>query len=48
MKIGIIGGGIGGTAAAFSLLAKGHDVTIFEQAPAFGEVGAGFKLLQMQ
>lgn len=44
MKIGIIGGGIGGTAAAFSLLAKGHDVTIFEQAPAFGEVGAGVQI----
>lgn len=44
MKIGIIGGGIGGTAAAYALLSKGHDVTIFEQAPAFGEVGAGVQM----
>jgi salicylate hydroxylase len=44
MKIGIIGGGIGGTAAAHALLKKGHEVTIFEQAPAFGEVGAGVQM----
>ncbi|WP_252869871.1 NAD(P)-binding protein [Brucella pituitosa] len=35
MKIGIIGGGIGGTAAAYALLRKGFDVEIFEQALAF-------------
>ncbi len=44
MKIGIIGGGIGGTATARALLNKGFDVTIFEQAPAFGEVGAGVQI----
>ncbi|THF81786.1 MAG: FAD-dependent oxidoreductase, partial [Sulfitobacter sp. SK025] len=44
MKIGIIGGGIGGSAAAYALLLKGHAVTIFEQAPAFGEVGAGVQM----
>ncbi|MDS9469718.1 FAD-dependent monooxygenase [Paracoccus sp. MBLB3053] len=44
MKIGIIGGGIGGTATACALLRKGFDVTIFEQAPAFGEVGAGVQM----
>lgn len=44
MKIGIIGGGIGGTATAQALLRKGFDVTIFEQAPAFGEVGAGVQI----
>ena len=44
MKIGIIGGGIGGTATARALLNKGFDVTIFEQARAFGEVGAGVQI----
>lgn len=44
MKIAIIGGGIGGTATARALLNKGFDVTIFEQAPAFGEVGAGVQI----
>ncbi|WP_128094867.1 FAD-dependent monooxygenase [Brucella pituitosa] len=44
MKIGIIGGGIGGTAAAYALLRKGFDVEIFEQALAFGEVGAGVQM----
>lgn len=44
MKIGIIGGGIGGTALAHACLQKGFDVTIFEQAPAFGEVGAGVQM----
>lgn len=44
MKIGIIGGGIGGTAVAYALLRKGFDVEIFEQALAFGEVGAGVQM----
>jgi salicylate hydroxylase len=37
----IVGGGIGGLAAACSLAARGIDVTVFEQAAALGEVGAG-------
>ncbi len=44
MKIAIIGGGIGGTATAHALLQKGFDVTIFEKAAAFGEVGAGVQI----
>ncbi|GJD64482.1 FAD-dependent oxidoreductase [Methylobacterium frigidaeris] len=44
MRIGIIGGGIGGTATAYALLRQGFDVTIFEQAAAFGEVGAGVQM----
>ncbi|MFV0243579.1 MAG: FAD-dependent monooxygenase [Qingshengfaniella sp.] len=44
MKIGIIGGGIGGAALAAALLKKGFDVTIFEKAAAFGEVGAGVQM----
>ena len=48
MRIAIIGGGIGGTAAAYALLQKGHDVAIFEQAPAFGEIGARSRSRRMQ
>lgn len=44
MKIGIIGGGIGGAALAFALLRKGFEVEIYEQAAAFGEVGAGIQM----
>lgn len=41
LNIAIIGGGIGGLSAAAFLNQAGHQVTVFEQAPAFGEVGAG-------
>lgn len=44
MKIGIIGGGIGGASLAHAVLSQGFDVTIFEQARAFGEVGAGVQI----
>ena len=44
MKIGIIGGGMGGTATSCARLRKGFDVTIFEQAAGFGEVGAGVQV----
>jgi 2-polyprenyl-6-methoxyphenol hydroxylase-like FAD-dependent oxidoreductase len=37
----VIGGGIGGLAAAVALRRAGHEVTVFEQAPEFREVGAG-------
>lgn len=37
----IVGGGICGLAAANALRFRGIDVTVFEQAPALGEVGAG-------
>ena len=33
MKIGIIGAGAAGLAAAFDLTKKGHDVTVYESAP---------------
>ncbi len=37
----IIGGGIGGLFAANAMIAKGLTVSLFEQAPALGEIGAG-------
>ncbi|MEQ3625834.1 MAG: FAD-dependent monooxygenase [Marinobacter sp.] len=44
MKVAIIGGGIGGAALTLGLLNKGFDVTVYEQASAFGEVGAGIQM----
>src|SRR5215216_6855927 len=41
LTIVIIGGGIGGLFAANALIACGFDVSVYEQAPALGEVGAG-------
>jgi salicylate hydroxylase len=38
----IVGGGIGGLFAANALIAQGLRVSVYEQAPALGEVGAGF------
>jgi salicylate hydroxylase len=40
-KILIAGAGIGGLTAGLSLLRKGFDVAIFDQAPALREIGAG-------
>ena len=40
-NIAIVGGGIGGLFAANALLAQGFHVSVYEQAPALGEVGAG-------
>ncbi|HEV3428614.1 MAG TPA: FAD-dependent monooxygenase [Paraburkholderia sp.] len=44
LKIGVIGGGIGGLAAAIALRRVGHEVTVFEQAERFGRVGADINL----
>jgi salicylate hydroxylase len=40
LDIAIIGGGIGGLAAAISLRRAGHQVTIYERSDFVGEVGA--------
>jgi len=37
----IVGGGIGGLFAANALIAHGLRVSVYEQAPALGEIGAG-------
>ena len=43
-KVAIIGGGIGGLAAALALLKRGIDVEIYEQAAELKEVGAGIQI----
>ena len=40
----IVGAGLGGLVAALSLLRHGWSVTVHEQAPSLGEVGAGLSL----
>ncbi|MGF9661915.1 NAD(P)/FAD-dependent oxidoreductase [Arthrobacter crystallopoietes] len=44
LKIAIVGAGYGGAAAGKALSLLGADVTVYEQAPALGEVGAGIGL----
>jgi len=44
LKILIAGGGLGGITAALCLARSGHQVSIFERAPEFAEVGAGIQL----
>jgi len=40
-NIAIVGGGIGGLFVANALVTHGLEVSVYEQAPALGEVGAG-------
>src|SRR5437763_4733443 len=42
--IAIVGGGIGGLFAANALIAHGLSVSVYEQAPELGEIGAGVYL----
>ena len=44
LSIGIVGAGIGGLCAAIGLLKVGYDVTVFEQTPVFGRIGADINL----
>jgi salicylate hydroxylase len=41
LHVAIVGGGIGGLFAANALLAHGLKVSVYEQAPHLGEIGAG-------
>lgn len=45
MRAAIVGGGIGGLAAAIALRRHGWSVTLFERAAAFEAVGAGITLM---
>jgi salicylate hydroxylase len=42
--IAIIGGGIGGLAAALALVRRGYDVAVYEQAQVLREIGAGIQI----
>jgi salicylate hydroxylase len=44
LRVAIVGGGIGGVAAANALLQRGVSVDLYEQAPVLKEVGAGVAL----
>jgi salicylate hydroxylase len=41
LRIAIVGGGIGGLAVALALRARGQEVTVYEKAAEFTEIGAG-------
>ena len=44
LDIAIVGAGLGGLAAAATLLQRGHRVRVAEQAPLLSEVGAGIQM----
>ena len=43
-NVAIVGGGIGGLAAALGLVRRGIDVDVYEQAPELRELGAGVQI----
>src|SRR5205807_6108712 len=43
-RIAIVGGGVGGLAAALALERHGAEILICEQSPALNEIGAGLNL----
>src|SRR5256886_11636428 len=43
-RIAIVGGGVGGLAAALALERRGAEIVICEQSPALNEIGAGLNL----
>jgi salicylate hydroxylase len=44
LRVGIIGGGIGGVALANALARRGIEFHLFERASVFGQVGAGIQM----
>ena len=43
-RIAIVGGGVGGLAAALALERRGAEIVVCEQSPALNEIGAGLNL----
>jgi salicylate hydroxylase len=43
-SVAIVGGGIGGLAAALAMVRRGIDVDVYEQAPELRELGAGVQI----
>src|ERR671925_171221 len=43
-RIAIVGGGVGGLAAALALQRHGAEIVVCEQSPALNEIGAGLNL----
>src|SRR5436309_316829 len=43
-RIAIVGGGVGGLAAALALERHGTEIVVCEQSPALNEIGAGLNL----
>jgi salicylate hydroxylase len=43
-KVAVVGAGLGGLTAAIALIQRGFDVTVYEQAGALGEIGAGVQI----
>ena len=44
LRVAIVGGGLGGLVAAISAHRMGFEADLYEQAPAFGEIGAGIQV----
>src|SRR6267142_2388609 len=44
LRVAIVGGGIGGLTAALALRDSGHEISVYEQADQFREIGAGVTL----
>lgn len=44
LSVGIVGGGLGGLAAAIACARAGVSVTVLEAAPELGEIGAGIQM----
>jgi protoporphyrinogen oxidase len=42
MRVGIIGGGVAGLGTAYFIAQRGHQVEVFEQAPALGGLAGCF------
>lgn len=43
-RVSIVGAGLGGLTSAAALRQRGFDVTVYEQSPSVGEIGAGVQL----